>query len=100
MIYPNNPAPPPKPRPPCSPLGFSLFSRRCGKIYIMTFRSHDDRRPSKFIVLADNMKSAIKNAWKVKRGRLDLDYNSNRVRRGVDMGYNKHAGSRITGRCL
>jgi hypothetical protein len=26
-------------------------------------RSHDDRRPSKFIVLADSMKSAIKMAW-------------------------------------
>ena len=24
---------------------------------------HDDRRPSKFIVLADNIKSAIKMAW-------------------------------------
>jgi hypothetical protein len=24
---------------------------------------HDDRRPSKFIVLADNMKSAINMAW-------------------------------------
>ena len=29
----------------------------------MSFRSHDDRRPSKFIVLADNMKSAINMAW-------------------------------------
>jgi hypothetical protein len=33
------------------------------KVYIVTFRSNDDRRPSKFIVLADNMKSAIKMAW-------------------------------------
>jgi hypothetical protein len=29
----------------------------------VSFRSNDDRRPSKFIVLADNMKSAIKMAW-------------------------------------
>jgi len=33
------------------------------KVYIMSFRSRDDRRPSKFIVLADNMKSAIEIAW-------------------------------------
>ena len=30
-----------------------------GEVYIVSFRTHDDRRPSKFIVLADNMKSAI-----------------------------------------
>ena len=29
----------------------------------MSFRTNDDRRPSKFIVLADNMKSAINKAW-------------------------------------
>jgi hypothetical protein len=33
------------------------------KVYIVSFRSHNDRRPSKFIVLADNMKSAINMAW-------------------------------------
>ena len=33
------------------------------KVYIVSFRSHNDRRPSKFIVLADNMKSAINKAW-------------------------------------
>ena len=33
------------------------------KVYIVTFRSNDDRRPSKFIVLADNMKAAINVAW-------------------------------------
>jgi len=37
-----------EPGPPCSPL---------------SFRTHDDRRPSKFIVLADSMKSAINKAW-------------------------------------
>jgi hypothetical protein len=29
----------------------------------VSFRTHDDRRPSKFIVLADSTKSAIKTAW-------------------------------------
>jgi len=33
------------------------------RVYIVSFRSIDDRRPSKFIVLADNMKSAINVAW-------------------------------------
>ena len=33
------------------------------KVYIVSFRSHDERRPSTFIVLADSMKSAIKMAW-------------------------------------
>jgi hypothetical protein len=33
------------------------------KVYIVRFRTHDDRRPSKFIVQADSMKSAIKMAW-------------------------------------
>jgi hypothetical protein len=32
------------------------------KVYIVSFRTHDDR-PSKFIVLADNMKSAINKVW-------------------------------------
>ena len=33
------------------------------KTYVVTFRSHNADRPSKFIVLADSMKSAIKMAW-------------------------------------
>jgi hypothetical protein len=33
------------------------------KTYVVTFRSRNDDRPSKFIVLADSMKSAIKTAW-------------------------------------
>jgi hypothetical protein len=33
------------------------------KVYIVSFRTHDDRRPSKFIVLADNMRAAINKAW-------------------------------------
>ena len=34
-----------------------------GKVYIVSFRTHNDDRPSKFIVLADNMKSGINMAW-------------------------------------
>jgi hypothetical protein len=33
------------------------------KVYIVSFRTHDHRRPSKFIVLADNMRAAIKMVW-------------------------------------
>ena len=33
------------------------------KTYVVTFRSHNDDRPSKFIVVADNMKQAINMAW-------------------------------------
>jgi hypothetical protein len=33
------------------------------KVYIVSFRTHDHRRPSKFIVLADNMRAAINEAW-------------------------------------
>jgi hypothetical protein len=33
------------------------------KVYIVSFRSHNDDRPSKFIVLADSMKLAINIAW-------------------------------------
>ena len=33
------------------------------KVYIVSFRSHNDDRPSKFIVLADSMKLAINMAW-------------------------------------
>ena len=38
--------------------------------YIVTFRSFKDDRPSKFIVLADTMKTAIKLAW--EHGRPDF----------------------------
>jgi hypothetical protein len=33
------------------------------KVYIVSFRTHDDRRPSKFIILADNMRCAITMVW-------------------------------------
>jgi len=49
--------------PSCSRLVFSLFAPAVAKVYIVSFRTHDDRRPSKFIVLADSTKSAIKTAW-------------------------------------
>jgi hypothetical protein len=50
-----------------SPLALLSVSRyfpaAVAKVYIVSFRTHNDRRPSKFIVLADSMKSAIKMAW-------------------------------------
>jgi hypothetical protein len=33
------------------------------KVYIVSFRTLDNRRPSKFIVLADNMRAAINEEW-------------------------------------
>ena len=33
------------------------------KTYIVTFRRQKDRRPSKFIVVADSMREAIDMAW-------------------------------------
>jgi hypothetical protein len=33
------------------------------RVYIVSFRTHDDRTPSKFIVLADDMRAAINMAW-------------------------------------
>jgi len=45
------------------PSFFAIFAPAVAKVYIVSFRTIDDRRPSKFIVLADNMKSAIKAAW-------------------------------------
>ena len=41
----------------------TIFAVAVAKSYIVTFRSHNDDRPSKFIVLSDNMKSAINMAW-------------------------------------
>jgi hypothetical protein len=45
------------------PSVFRYFPPAVARVYIVNFRTHDDRRPSKFIVLADSMKSAIKMAW-------------------------------------
>jgi hypothetical protein len=45
-------------------LAFSAtFAPAVAKIYIVSFRTHNDRRPSKFIVLAKNMRAAIDMAW-------------------------------------
>jgi len=46
-----------------SPQFIAIFAPAVAKVYIVSFRTHDDLRPSKFIVLADNMKSAINRAW-------------------------------------
>jgi hypothetical protein len=33
------------------------------KTYIVTFRRHKDRRPSKFMVVGDSMREAMDMAW-------------------------------------
>jgi hypothetical protein len=48
----------------CSPPGSRYFPPDVAKVYIVSLRTHDDHRLSKFIVLANNMKSAIKMEWK------------------------------------
>jgi hypothetical protein len=45
------------------PSVFRYFPTAVAKVYVVSFRTHNERRPSKFIVLADNMKSAINKAW-------------------------------------
>ena len=35
-----------------------------GKTYVVTFPSHNNDRPSKFIVVATNRKQAVNMAWK------------------------------------
>jgi hypothetical protein len=45
------------------PSVFRYIPPAVAKVYIVSFLSNDDRRPSKFIVLADSMRSAIKTAW-------------------------------------
>jgi hypothetical protein len=46
-----------------SPEFFANFAPAVAKTYVVTFRSHNGDRPSKFIVVADSMKSAINMAW-------------------------------------
>jgi hypothetical protein len=48
------------------------FPPAVAKVYIVSFRTHDDRRPSKFIVLADNMRAAINMAW--EHGEADFHF--------------------------
>jgi hypothetical protein len=45
------------------PLVFRYTPHAVPKLYILSFHTHDDRRPAKFSVLADSMKSAINMAW-------------------------------------
>ena len=58
-----NKGPTVNPTPLALPSVSRYFPPAVAKTYVVTFRSHDDDRPSKFIVLADNMKSAINKAW-------------------------------------
>ena len=48
-----------------SPGFFAIFAPAVAKakVYIVSFRTYNDDRPSKFIVLANKMKSAINMAW-------------------------------------
>src|SRR5215831_1147558 len=39
------------------------FPPAVAKTYVVTFRSHNDDRPSKFIVVANDRKAAINMAW-------------------------------------
>ena len=41
----------------------TVFAPAVAKTYVVTFRSHNDDRPSKFIVVANDRKAAIKMAW-------------------------------------
>ena len=49
------------------PFALPWFSRyfppAVAKTYIVTFHSHNDDRPSKFIVVANDRKAAINMAW-------------------------------------
>jgi hypothetical protein len=50
-----------------APLALPSVSRyltpAVAKTYVVTFRSHNDDRPSKFIVVANDRKQAISIAW-------------------------------------
>jgi len=45
------------------PSAFRHLPPAVAKTYIVTFRSHNGDRPSKFIVIADGRKEAINMAW-------------------------------------
>ena len=42
---------------------FAILPPAVAKTYVVTFLSHNDHRPSKFIVIANNRKEAIGLAW-------------------------------------
>ena len=53
-----------KPKAPLALIHFSrYFPAAVAKTYVVTFRSHNDDRPPKFIVIANDRKSAITMAW-------------------------------------
>src|SRR4030095_14433423 len=59
--------------PGCSGPGFfAIFPPAVAKVYIVSFRTHNDDRPSKFIVLADSMKAVIKMAWEYGGGGISM----------------------------
>jgi hypothetical protein len=45
------------------PRFFRYFPPAVAKVYIVSFRSYDERRPSKFIVVTTKMRAAINKAW-------------------------------------
>src|SRR5215510_1667920 len=45
------------------PSAFRYLTPAVAKTYVVTFRSHNGDRPSKFIVVADNRKQAINTVW-------------------------------------
>src|SRR5262249_32401075 len=49
---------------------FAFFAPAVARVYIVSFRSNDDRRPSKFIVLAEGRKEAIDMACNVGLERI------------------------------
>ena len=49
------------------------------RVYIVSFRTHDDRRPSKFIVLADDMRAAINEAWEHGGGEFQSRFETKRI---------------------
>jgi hypothetical protein len=46
-----------------SPAFSAIFAPAVAKVYIVSFCTLDGRLSSKFIVLADNMREAINEAW-------------------------------------
>ena len=52
----------------------AIFAPAMAKTYIVTFRSHNDDRPSKFIVVADNMRAAINIAWEKGRPNFQVRF--------------------------
>jgi hypothetical protein len=60
----------PKAGPLALPSVFRYFPPAVAKVYIVSFRTHDDRRPSKFIVLASRFDKSTAQAQEIKEGAL------------------------------